>query len=131
MQQYRVNYPLLIGLIVGAFVCSGAIFALHHMQNKWQSGWLLEQAEKASADKNNRDAVQYYGQYLAYHPKDEESRVKYFNAYLDLAEPEDASPDDLQGALQVLEGYLRDSTTADSDDMKKIRRRLVSLYGKD
>ena len=70
MQEYRINYTLLIGLIIGTFVCSGAIFGVHMFQNSRQSGWLISEAEKASAEKNYRDAAQYYQQYIAIHTDD-------------------------------------------------------------
>ena len=47
MQQYRVNYSLLIGLIVGTLVCSGAVYGIWRFQVERKSGWLLSEAEKA------------------------------------------------------------------------------------
>ena len=46
MQQYRVNYPLLIGLIVGTLVTSGAVFGLWKFQMERKSGWLIGEAKK-------------------------------------------------------------------------------------
>src|SRR5947208_2404410 len=106
MQEYRINYTLLIGLIIGTFVCSGAIYGLHRFQNSRQSGWLIEEAEKAIAEKNYHDAVQYYQQYLSIHTEDLETRLKYANTYLDLAEQDDVAPEDIAGAVQTLEGLL-------------------------
>ena len=48
MQQYRVNYPLLIGLVVGTLVCSGAVFGLWKFQMEHKSGWLISEAKKCS-----------------------------------------------------------------------------------
>ncbi len=130
MQQYRINYPLLIGLIVGTFVCSGAIYAIHHFQNSRQSGWLLSEAEKAHDEKNYRAAAQYYQQYLSIHPGDSDARLKFANSYVDVAQSDDVAPEELGAAVQVLEATLRNSK-ADDPDAKVLRRRLVDLYARD
>ena len=76
MQQYRVNFPLLIGLIIGTFICSGAVYGLWKFQIERKSGWLVSEAEKAAAEGNMRDAAQYYGQYMSIHPENDEIRYK-------------------------------------------------------
>src|SRR6185295_12852153 len=98
MQQYRVNFPLLIGLVVASLVCSGAVYAVHKWQNARQSGWLLSEADKAREEKKYSDAVKYYEQYLTFHGDDRDTRIKYFETYLDLAEQEEASLEDIFGA---------------------------------
>src|SRR6185295_5435679 len=130
MQQYRINYTLLIGLIVGTFVCSGAIYAIHKFQTSRQSGWLLQEAEKAQAEKKYRDAAQYYGQYISIHPRDKETRVKFAQAYLDISELDDVLPEELNTATQILESTLREALS-DVPEAKGLRRRLVELYGRD
>jgi tetratricopeptide (TPR) repeat protein len=131
MQEYRINYSLLIGLIIGTLVCAGAIYGLHRFQNSRQSVWLISEAEKASADKNYRDAVQYYQQYLTIHGDDKEARIKYGNALLDLTEQDDVAPEELSMAMQVLETMLRDPLMADVPETKDVRRRLITFYGRD
>src|SRR6476620_9841689 len=102
MQEYRINYTLLIGLIVGTFICSGAIFGLHRFQNARQSGWLTSEAEKAIANKNYRDAVQFYQQYMSIHNDDVGVKLKLMNAYLDLVTQDDMDPDDYPPAIKPL-----------------------------
>ena len=51
MQQYRVNYSLLIGLAIGAVVCSGAVYGLWRFQIERKSGWLIGEAFLQSADR--------------------------------------------------------------------------------
>ena len=46
MQQYRVNYGLLIGLIVGTLVVSVATFGLWRYQINRNAGSLIAAAEK-------------------------------------------------------------------------------------
>ncbi|HVT26803.1 MAG TPA: tetratricopeptide repeat protein [Lacipirellulaceae bacterium] len=131
MQEYRINYSLLIGLIIGTFVCSGAIYALHQYQNSRQSGWLISEAEKAVTDKDYRGAVQYYQQYLSIHPEDKDTWIKYGNTFLDLAGQDDVTPDELGAAIQALELMLRDPGLARLPETKKLRRRLATFYGRD
>src|SRR4051794_9794730 len=103
MQEYRINYTLLIGLIVGTLVCSVAVYGIHKFQNSRQSGWLISEAERAIAEKNYHDAVQYYEQYITIHNDDVDTKIKYANTYLDLVEQDDVAPEDISSAIQVLE----------------------------
>ena len=80
MQQYRVNYSLLIGLIVGTLVCSGAVYALWRFQIERKSGWLLAEAEKAREAGDFREAARNYQQYLTIRSGDPATRIKYANA---------------------------------------------------
>jgi tetratricopeptide (TPR) repeat protein len=131
MQEYRINYTLLIGLIVGTLVCSGAIYGLHKFQNSRQSGWLIAEAEKSIAEKNYRDAVQYYQQYITIHPDDIDTKIKYANTYLDLVDQDDVTPEDYGGAVQSLETMLRNSTVVAVPEAKAVRRRLIDFYAKE
>ena len=62
MQEYRINYSLLIGLIVGGVVCAGVVFGIHAFQTSRQSGWLISEAEKATANKDYDEAATFYQQ---------------------------------------------------------------------
>jgi uncharacterized protein HemY len=131
MQQYRVNYPLLIGLIIGAFVCSGAIYGVHALQSSRQSSWLINEAERASAEKNFRDAIQYYEQYLTIQKKDFDTRIKYANAYLDLSEQDDVFPEELADLQTKLTTMLRNPDIAEAAGVNEVRRRFIKFYGRD
>ena len=93
MQEYRINYTLLIGLIVGTLICSGAIYGIHKFQNARQSGWLVTEAEKAASEKEYGQAAQYYLQFTQIHPKDMEAKVKLANAYLDVLDQDNPDPE--------------------------------------
>jgi tetratricopeptide (TPR) repeat protein/Flp pilus assembly protein TadD len=130
MQEYRINYTLLIGLVIGIFVSSGAIFGLHKFQNARQSGWLISEAEKSIANKNYHDAAQFYQQYITIHTDDTDVKLKYGNTYLDLITQDDVDPDEYSGALQALETMLRNPEVAADPESKAVRRRLIDFYGK-
>lgn len=138
MQQYRVNYPLLIGLVVGTLVCSGAVFGLWKFQMEHKSGWLISEAKKAEDEakkshdaKKLKDATELYSQYLSIHPEDIEARVALANAEIDLTEHDDATREDIGTALRVLESTLRDEQVIALPEAKALRRRLIGLYGRD
>src|SRR5262245_1951256 len=101
MQQYRVNYSLLIALGIGFFVCSGAVYGLWKFQMERKSGWLMSEAEKARDEKNYNDATQYYMQYLSIHPENKDARIDYANACIDLSEQDDADFEDIKTAFDV------------------------------
>src|SRR5262245_13804056 len=101
MQEYRINWTLLIGLIVGTVVCSGAIYGIHKFQNARQSGWLINEAEESAAEKNYVQAAQYYIQYNSIHPDEVDTKAKLANTYLDLIEGENADPENYPEAMQA------------------------------
>lgn len=131
MQQYRLNFSLLIGMIVGMLVCSGAVYGLWRYQVERKSGWLIAEAEKARDAGQLRKATDLYGQYLSIHPEDLETRFKSINMRLDITEGDDVTMDDLGGAARILESVLRDRNMAELPEGKKLRRRLIALYGRD
>ncbi len=131
MQEYRINFPLLIGLIVGGVVFAGAILGIHAFQTSRQSGWLLDEAEKAIANKNYVQASQYYQQYTAADPNNMEAKIKLADTYLDLLESDNPDPDYIPSAMQSLEMMLRGSAIATAPEAKGVRKRLVKFYGKD
>jgi tetratricopeptide (TPR) repeat protein len=131
MQQYRVNYPLLIGLVVGTLVCSGAVYALWLFQIERKSGWLVSEAENAVAEGNYREATKLYWQYLTLHAADAPTRIAYARAYAKLSDQDDVTPEELNMAWRVLEGAVRDPNIAAMPEAKELQRHLVELYGAD
>ncbi len=131
MQQYRVNYPLLIGLVVGTLVCSGAVYGLWRFQIERKSGWLIREAENVIAAGDYREATKLYWQYLTIHSDDAPVRVKYALACADLAQQEDVVPQELNMAWRVIESAVRDRTIAAMPEATELQRRLVELYGAD
>lgn len=131
MQKYRVNYSLLIGLVIGGLVCTGAVFGLWKFQMERKSGWLIGEAKKAREAGDVRDAAQYYSHYLSIHGSDVPARIEHSNILLDVTERDDATSRDLQNAAFVLESLLRDPKIAELPEAKKVRRRLIDLYARD
>ncbi|MCI0334322.1 MAG: tetratricopeptide repeat protein [Planctomycetes bacterium] len=131
MQQYRFNFPLFIGLVVGTLVCSGAVYGLWRFQIGRKSDWLITEAEKAREASNFREAARYYSQYLTIHPRDEAVLIKYAVANADISESDDVTFDDLGTALRVLEKTVQTKGISDKPEGKELRRRLVQLYGRE
>src|SRR5688572_18646669 len=98
MQQYRFNYSLFIGLMVGTLVCSVAIYGLWRFQIGRKSGWLLSEAEKAHEASDFQEAARYYSQYLTIHPRDDSVRIKYASANADITDQDDATMEELFNA---------------------------------
>ncbi|MEX0612829.1 MAG: tetratricopeptide repeat protein, partial [Pirellulales bacterium] len=131
MQQYRVNYSLLIGLVIGTLVCSGAVFGLWRFQIGRKSGWLVSEAERAVKAGDYREATKYYWQYLTIHPKNTTTRLEYARAYAKLSEQDDIAPEELNMAWRILEGTVRDRTIGQMPEATELQRQLVELYGRD
>jgi tetratricopeptide (TPR) repeat protein len=130
MQQYRVNYPLLIGLIVGTLVCSGVVYGIWKFQIERKSGWLIGEAEKARKEGNSRDAARYYGQYLTINSGDPEIHIKYATAHADRANEPDVEMEELGAAVRILESTVRDRNLGALPEAKKLRRQLAEIYGR-
>ena len=130
MQQYRVNYPLLIGLIVGGVICSGAVYGVWKFQLSRTSGWLIGEADRAAEAGDLRKARAYYGQYLSIQNQDDKVRFKYANTMLDVTNQDDVTIEDFTQAARFLESLLRNSEHNTKPEAKALRRRLVELYGR-
>jgi tetratricopeptide (TPR) repeat protein len=131
MQQYRFNFPLFIGLVIGTLVCSASVYGLWKFQINRKAGWLLSEAEKAEKANDYKEASRYYGQYLTIHPKNEEIRIKLAQVMADLMQSDDVAPTDVGEALRILESTVRMSSMADNADARKLRRRLAEVYGRE
>lgn len=127
MQQYRVNYRLLIGLIVGSLVCSALVFGLWKFQIDRKSGVLISEAEKALEEGDVRRAVEFYGQYLTIR-SDNDVRMKYAQASAKLSELDDVKMPEFQLAWQTLESTVRDSELGALPESNELRRQLVKIY---
>ena len=124
MQQYRLNYTLLIGLAVGTLVASGAVYGLWKFQIERKSGVLISEAEKAREASDYRNAVLYYSHYLSIHGSDDDTRIKLAEAYADRIDQEDVAVEEVGLGMRVLE-----TTVRELPDAMGVQRRLVELYG--
>lgn len=86
MQRYRVNYVLLIGLIVGLFVAAGSIYGVWVWQMTGNANQILDRANEAEAEGDYKEAVLLLNNYLGFRPKDDDVRVRQAMLYVDLAE---------------------------------------------
>ncbi len=84
MQCYRVNYTLLIGLLVGSVVAAGSIYGIWSWQMSGNAKSLLQRAEAAEADGNLREAAGLLNNYLAFRPNDKDARIKQAHLYVDM-----------------------------------------------
>jgi tetratricopeptide (TPR) repeat protein len=129
MQQYRFNFPLFIGLIVGTLVCSTAVYGLWRFQINRKSGWLLGEAEKALKENDFRNATKYFRDYLSIDRSNEDVRIKHGLANLDLLKSDDVTQPEFGKALQELETTVRSDSLVDNPETKKLRRGVAEIWG--
>ena len=103
MQRYRVNFPLLIGLLVGVVAVGGAGYAVWQIQLNRNAKQLLRRAEVAEQDGDFREAAQLRRRYHLQRPEDTEAAERMANAFADILELPDVQPLDFRNALAVLE----------------------------
>src|SRR5437667_1548018 len=123
MQQYRINYRLLISLGVGFVIASVAVYALHRFQLNRNAKALIAEAVNSEEAGKHQDAAEAYGNYLSIVPDDDAVRVKYANAWADVTEEDDVTPEDFGRGLMVMEETVRTLP-----DEKTLQKRLVDMY---
>ncbi|TWT89013.1 bacteriophage N4 receptor, outer membrane subunit [Pseudobythopirellula maris] len=122
MQQYRVNFTLLIGLLVGALVVVGGGYGLWRFQVDRNAGRLLTRADEAEAEGDLPKTAGLLFEYLRIRKDDAEVHERFANTFAEIAEDPSVQRKDLAMALQRLEMTVRDQP-----DNDKLRRRLVDL----
>jgi tetratricopeptide (TPR) repeat protein len=125
MQQYRVNYRLLIILFVVGMVGAGAAYGLWLFQMERHADTLFEAAVQAEKGGDARTAIPFLASYVSFRPDDTEARVKLANSYADLTEQDDVTYDELSRALNMLEDAVRNMP-----EERELQTRLVKLYAR-
>ncbi|TWU00530.1 tetratricopeptide repeat protein [Botrimarina colliarenosi] len=123
MQRYRVNLPVLIGIVVGSIALIGGSYGLYKFQKSRNASRLLDRAEVALADGDLHKSTDLLGSYLMIRPGDEEVMSKLSLQLADIAEDPKAVPSDFWKAAGFMEATVREFPERDD-----LRRRLVELY---
>lgn len=125
MQRYRVNYSLLIGIVVGSIVLMVGLYFLWQFQRDRNADRLITRAEEARDEGDLLRSIGYYSQYLGIRPGDEEVTAKFAGAYADLIEEPNIGRMEMAKAFAILE-----HTVSEQPENQEMRRRLVDLYMK-
>ncbi|MGL4511779.1 MAG: tetratricopeptide repeat protein [Lacipirellulaceae bacterium] len=125
MQRYRVNFPLLVTLVVGTIALLGGTYGLYRFQASRNADQLLTRAAEAKEEGDSVERIRLLGQYLSLRKDDEKVMAELANAYADLTEEPDVEPQDIGNALGLLENTVREQPKNDL-----LRRRLVDLLMK-
>lgn len=125
MQQYRVNFGLLIGLIVATLVLIGGAFGVHHFQLSRNAGILIETAQAAQQKGDLSKAADEYANYLSIRPDDDEIRLKLANLRIDITEQPINKPEDIPLAIGFVEEVVRQMP-----EEKELQKRAVEMYGR-
>ncbi|WP_425396115.1 tetratricopeptide repeat protein [Aeoliella sp.] len=86
MQRYRVNYGLLIGLLVGGLVAAGSVYGIWWWQMKSNASTMLSRAEAAEAKGNYAEAATEMQKYLGFKPNDDQARIKQAMLWVEVAD---------------------------------------------
>jgi tetratricopeptide (TPR) repeat protein len=124
MQRYRVNYVLLIALVVGFFASSGAAYGLWKFQVNRNAVRLLAKADAAEASGELEEAYKSLDQYVQFRPKEIDARIRLGEAAVKVAEVPEFDNDTRARAYQSVLAAVRDT------DDPKLRRQLVELQTK-
>ncbi|HMO87010.1 MAG TPA: hypothetical protein PKC18_19045, partial [Lacipirellulaceae bacterium] len=122
MQRYRINYRLLIGLVVGAFVAAPASYGLWRFQVDRNATRLLAKADDADASGDPITRYDSLSQYVKLRPDEMDARRRLGIAAADLADLPDLDVKRRSESYFVLIDAVR--VTGDQE----LRRRLVDLH---
>lgn len=140
MQRYRVNYPLLFGLVVGGAIAAVAAFFLWRFQVDRNASRLLAKADAAEASGDLEEAFDSLQQYVQLRTRENEARARLGEVAVKVTEQEDLDPELRGKAFQTLVAVVRDTGDIDESDPEaakrqreansKLRRKLVDIQTK-
>ncbi len=140
MQRYRVNYPLLVGLVIGGAIAAVAAFFLWRFQVDRNASRLIAKADAAEASGNLEEAFESLQQYVQLRTRENEARVRLGEVAVKVTEQEDLEPELRGKAFQTLVAVVRDTGDIDENDPEeakrqreanaKLRRKLVDIQTK-
>ncbi|QDT71194.1 tetratricopeptide repeat protein [Lacipirellula limnantheis] len=132
MQRYRVNYPLLAGLVVGSVVLVVASFFLWRYQVDKNATRLIAKADAAEASGNLEEAFESLQQYVQLRPRETEARVRLGEVAIKITDDESLAPELRGKAFQIVVAAVRDSGSDPdfAEPNKKLRRKLVDIQTK-
>jgi tetratricopeptide (TPR) repeat protein len=124
MQRYRVNYVLLIALVVGFFASAGAAYGLWKFQVDRNADRLLAKADAAAASGEVQQVFESLAHYVQLRPKETDARVRLGEAAVKVAELPEIDNEMRAMAYQSVLASVRET------DDPKLRRQLVDLQTK-
>ena len=122
MERYRVNYTLLIGLVVGAVVLGGGGYVLLGIQASRNADSLLRQADEAEAAGEVREARGFLYKYTQLREDDIEADARLTRLMADIGQRRDSSPNERGVGYQKMESFI-----SSNPGYNDIRRRLADL----
>ncbi len=114
----KLNTKLLLGLLLGSLVATGAVFGVHHFQYDRIADSLLWQARRAEEQGQVRRQARYLQRYLEFNPKDLKEKASLSKLWA--GEEFDDSPRERGRAARLLDDVL-----TQGDDQPELRRLLV------
>src|SRR5690348_6623086 len=100
----KLNTKLLLGLLLGTLVATGAVFGVHHFQYGRIADSLLWQARRAEEQGQVRRQARYLQRYLEFNPKDLKEKARL--AKLWTSEEFADSPRERSRAVRLLDDVL-------------------------
>lgn len=125
MERYRVNYGLLIGLVVGVVAIGGGVFALYKIQQSRNASSFLTQADEAAAEGDLRAERGFLARYVNLRRDDMDAWERLTRTRLAISELGDAEPSEQRDGYNALEQFIQMDPKHDD-----LRRKLVDLLMK-
>ena len=127
MQRYRVNYPLLIGLVVAFVILAPATFFLWRFQVDRNADRLIAKADAAEASGDLEEAYESLGQYVKLRSKEEDAWRRLGAIAVKVAEDEELDMQLRGEAFSILTAAVRETDVDRDTDDSQLRRDLVDL----
>jgi tetratricopeptide (TPR) repeat protein len=116
----KINAKVLLGLLIAAIVCTGAVFAVHHFQYGRIADSLLWQARRAEEQGQVKRQARYLQRYLEFNGKDFEAKAQLAKLW---------AGDTFAGSLRERKKAVRllDDVLDKGDENPELRRLLVKV----
>jgi len=113
----RINFKLLLALIIGAAILGGGLLAVRRWQVSRNAGGKLETARQRLAEGKSAEALDLLAQYVALRPQDDAAFAEYAKLLLGRASATDATRNDISRAFSALENAVR--RNPEDDDLRR------------
>ncbi len=122
MQRYRINYHLLVGLVIGSVVLSITAHFIWKWRVNSKATWYRERSARALEEGDKIEAFDYLGKFAKLRRDDEQVRVELASLASDIVVLESATREERGTAFAILEETVRQTGDAD------LRRKLADFH---
>jgi len=129
MQRYRVNYPLLGGLVAGTLVVAVVAYFVHSWQVNRKATWFRDRSQNALAQQEYLEAFDYLQKYVSLRKDEVDAQVQLASISTEIIKSEDTTREEKGYAFSVLEETVR--RTGDPELKRELAEMIIGQRPQD